>query len=118
MSLVTKVETVFVRVCDLEKSLEWYQRVLGLSIKWKSEDRNAVAFSTGGETDITLVRESQVEKLSDNTFNFFVKDIITFQQQLKNEGIDVSEVKKWFNIEYISFKDLEGNFLEACHYNA
>jgi catechol 2,3-dioxygenase-like lactoylglutathione lyase family enzyme len=50
----TKVDTVIVRVPDLEKARKWYEEKLGLQPAVTSEKERLVIFKTGGETSFTV----------------------------------------------------------------
>lgn len=50
----TKVDTVIVRVPDLEKARKWYEENPGLQSGVTSEKERLVIFKTGGETSFTI----------------------------------------------------------------
>lgn len=107
--LIKRVETVFIRVSDIEKSSAWYKSVLQLDIKWGKEGMAAFKL---GETDITIMQQ-ELDITKDVTFNLLVNDIHSFRQHLKSLNINVSDIKTWEDLYYISFLDIDGNEIQA-----
>ncbi|BCC56589.1 VOC family protein [Bacillus cereus] len=114
MAKIKRIETVFIRVSNLKKAIDWYKQVFDLSIKW--ETKKAVALKLG-ETDITLVEENEIVPPSDSTFNLFTDDIKGLHSHIKKLDIPVSEIKTWNKLRYLSFYDKDQNKIEVCNYN-
>lgn len=106
-----KIETVFIKVKNINLSKNWYQNVLGLTVNWENKDKKVVAFNCG-ETDLTLVQEQNPIPYNDSTFNILVNDIENLHHQLSKKDILLSKIKQWNNIHYFELKDLDGNHLE------
>lgn len=107
--MIKKVETVFIRISDIKHSENWYQKVLRRPVKWKKP--GIVAFDLG-ETDITLVQQ-ELENTKDVIFNLLSDDLTEFREHLLSLGIDVSTVKVWENLRYLSFQDPDHNKIEV-----
>ena len=66
--LIKRIDTVFVEVSDLDYSIKWYSKILGLTLRW---NRNGYAAFTVGETTLTLVQSAVVTPAKHSPFNFF-----------------------------------------------
>lgn len=53
--LFQKVDTVFLPVKNLEESINWYQKCLGLKNVW--QDDHVTLLAAEGETPVTLVKK-------------------------------------------------------------
>lgn len=115
MTSLKRVETVFIKVSNLESAVKWYKEVLELSVKWKNVAGKAVAFNVG-DTDLTLVEDKNREIVTEPSFILFTDEINIFRDSLIQKDIEVSEVKEWYDLRYFSFKDIEGNCIEICSY--
>jgi catechol 2,3-dioxygenase-like lactoylglutathione lyase family enzyme len=119
----TKVDTVIVRVPDLEKAMEWYEEKLGLQPGYVDLEKEKLAiFKTGGETSFTLYElkpgeEKPTGKVPASYPIFYARDINEARRHLELRGVKVGPVQgtpgqtQWF-----SFWDQDGNLIEACHY--
>lgn len=57
-TLFKRIDTVFLKVNDFEKAIDWYCSVLGFTLRWKHEAGGYAALNIG-ETPLTLVRSSE-----------------------------------------------------------
>lgn len=71
-TFIKRIDTVFVEVSDLDRSMQWYLDVLGLTMRWK---QGGYAAFTVGETSLTLVQSSEVNPDKHSPFNFFTSNI-------------------------------------------
>lgn len=120
MQIVDKFMMLHVAVSDMPKAKEFYEGKLGLKVAqdYRMDDNNwwvACILPQGGVT-ITLTTHHGHMKPGTLTLYFATSDIITAHKELRDKGIDVSEVDddlhgpgsgtKWFN-----FKDPDGNLI-------
>ena len=116
--LFTRIDTVFLRVTDLKRALEWYHKVFSLEMGWADID-NGYASLKLGETPLTLVAtptDQFVPQTSHAPFNFFVPDAEAAHAHLTSLGIEctpiVTDSVKWFD-----FYDADGNLLSVCNWH-
>jgi len=111
------IDTVIVRVSDINKSKEWYQETLGLASIWDDPNIKVVVLDTGSSTSLTLW---QTEKKIDNDKEtvsypiFRTFDVDTARQELLGKAVRVSEVTEDNAVKYFLFYDPDGNVMEAC----
>jgi catechol 2,3-dioxygenase-like lactoylglutathione lyase family enzyme len=113
-----RIDTVFLKVNNFEKAIDWYCSVLGFTVRWKDENGGYAALNIG-ETPLTLVRTSG-EELTLNkanvSFNFFTSDVEAAHQHLLENGVKAEQINVDGEVKWFKFEDLEGNQLEVCHF--
>lgn len=117
-TLFKRIDTVFLKVVDYDKAIEWYQNVLGFSVRWR-DDNNGYAAMEIGETPLTLVRSSAEEidrAKSHVSFNFYTPDIEAAHKHLVGHGLKVDPIGIDTDVQWFGFEDLEGNRLEVCYF--
>lgn len=113
-----RVDTLFIPVKDLEKSVEWYTQILGLALNWRN-DEGGFACVDGGLVPITLTRipeEKEFVPFINAPCNFFAVNVEEAHNNLKDTGVEVSEIDKLYEVQWFWFKDPDGNRLEVCSY--
>jgi catechol 2,3-dioxygenase-like lactoylglutathione lyase family enzyme len=116
------VDTVIVRVPDLEKARSWYEKKLGFQATYASDEERIVVFNVGSETSFTIFELKPGEKKesgkTQNSFPiFYAKDIAATHKELKERGVKVGTIQgKSGETEWFEFWDFDGNLLEVCHY--
>ncbi|MBG9795855.1 hypothetical protein ABD76_26795 [Paenibacillus dendritiformis] len=113
--MIERIDTVFVRVPDLEEAKTWYMEVLGLALKWENDH---IAVLGLGETPLTLLKTeaSSFRPAAEAAFNFYVKDAEAAHRHLRAAGVEVSAVEEGDGVKWFSFQDHCGNRLEACFF--
>ncbi|MEI4769910.1 VOC family protein [Psychrobacillus sp. FJAT-51614] len=117
-SIFKRIDTVFLQVSDFEQAIKWYGDVLGFKLRWK-DDIGGYAALEIGETPLTLVRTNRNEKPVKNnyiSFNFYTSDIEQAHQYLVENDVNVEPINEDKNVKWFKFQDLEGNYLEVCHF--
>lgn len=115
-NLFKRIDTVFLKVYNFEKAIQWYSSVLGFSVRWVDEKAGYAALNIG-ETPLTLVRSTAVENSESNiSFNFYTPNAEEAHQHLINNGVDAGPIQEDGNVKWFKFKDLEGNALEVCSF--
>jgi catechol 2,3-dioxygenase-like lactoylglutathione lyase family enzyme len=111
-----RIDTVFLKVTDFQKAIDWYSTVLGFSVRWVDEKGGYAALNVG-ETPLTLVRSTPSDPAySRVSFNFFTPDIEGAYQHLLESDVYVEPIQADGNVKWFKFKDLEGNPLEVCYF--
>jgi catechol 2,3-dioxygenase-like lactoylglutathione lyase family enzyme len=111
------IDTVILRVSDIEKSREWYTQKLGLKEIHQDEKLKLVVLDTFSPTSLTIWETD--EKIQTNpratTYPIFrTKDAKEAHQQLKNRNVNVGELITDHVVTYFTFRDPDNNILEVC----
>jgi catechol 2,3-dioxygenase-like lactoylglutathione lyase family enzyme len=113
------LDTVLVRVRNIELAKRWYLERLGLAEPYFDPAERLVVFDLGGSTSLTLwelkVGETLCSPYHARTFPIFaVADARETSNLLRKRGVDVGQVIDSGGVTYFTFKDLDGNVLEGC----
>ncbi|VEU81176.1 VOC family protein [Haploplasma axanthum] len=107
-----RIDTTFIFVSDIKKSVKWYQEIMKLEIGL--DYPGYVAFKLG-ETYLTLIENQDQINGKYASFNFYVEDAKKVHKYLKDNNVKVDELKH-DGVDYFSFYDLDGNRLEVCSF--
>ncbi|WP_226683021.1 VOC family protein [Sutcliffiella horikoshii] len=113
--LFKRIDTVFLEVTDMEKSIGWYTDVLGFSVRWHDVENGYAAIEMG-ETPLTLVRAEKVTPGSHCLLNFYSSDIYDAHQKLRERGVPVDDVVDYGTVLSFEFKDPDGHILGVCYF--
>ena len=111
------IDTIIIRVSNIEISMKWYQEKLDLKPIWDDPNLKLVVFDTGGSTSLTIWQTEKVIQNNPDTSTypiFRTLDANKANQELKEKGIKVGEVIDDGLVNYFYFYDPDGNILEAC----
>jgi catechol 2,3-dioxygenase-like lactoylglutathione lyase family enzyme len=111
------IDTIIVRVSNIEISKKWYQEKLDLKPIWDDPNLKLVVFDTGGPTSLTIWQTEKNIKNNPYTSTypiFRTLDANTANKELKEKGIKVGEVINDGFVNYFFFYDPDENILEAC----
>ena len=118
--IVNRIDTVFVHVTDLEKSVHWYSKLLGVDIKNKVQEP-IYTFDMGvGRPGLTLDNhcfDDRYEFVPQNQplFNLSTEDIDVSYQFVQQLGAEiVTEIQRYPDLSEFSFKDPDGNIIMIC----
>lgn len=103
------IGVIFRHVKDVAASCDFYGNSLGLKQLWKAPN-GATAFTTGSGP-IIIVDKKQESIESEAQFNMETSDISHAYRAMKENGVDVSEIKIACNSSMFFFKDPDGNTL-------
>jgi len=115
--LLQGIDTVIVRVSDIENSKEWYLKKLGLALLFEDASMKLVVLDTNSPTSLTLWQTDEAFLVSRNTASFPIfktPDADALRQELSHRGIEVGEIIQDSYVKYFLFYDPDGNILEAC----
>jgi catechol 2,3-dioxygenase-like lactoylglutathione lyase family enzyme len=117
IKLLQGIDTVIVRVSNIETSKEWYLEKLGLALLFEDAKMKLVVLDTNSPTSLTLWQTEQTFSVNQNTARypiFKTPDADALKQELLNRGIEVGEIIQDDYVKYFLFYDPDGNVLEAC----
>lgn len=111
------IDTIIIRVSNIEISKKWYQEKLDLKPIYDDPKLKLVVLDTGGPTSLTLWQTKKVIQNNPETSSypiFRTLDAKSANQELKGKGVKVGEVIGDGFLNYFHFFDPDGNILEAC----
>ncbi|ARI78689.1 VOC family protein [Halobacillus mangrovi] len=112
-----KVNLVFIPVSDIEKSKEWYSRMLGIEDGESHFDHLFVADMDGAGMILDTMpmwrdENGKLPRLNAPVVQFGTEDIDRSYQFMKENGVElVTEVQ---HNKFFVFKDPDGNMLMVC----
>ncbi|MCA0983505.1 VOC family protein [Halobacillus yeomjeoni] len=119
-SFINQVHYIRIPVKDLGASAQWYTEVLGLELVTMTEDPYAIIKVGEGSFLLILV------PTEDDTFAHFTKDgepafsigftspdLVDFHQHLRENGVEVDDIKQDEGHSYFHFFDPSGNKLQV-----
>jgi catechol 2,3-dioxygenase-like lactoylglutathione lyase family enzyme len=116
-SLLQGIDTVIVRVKDIETSKKWYREKLGLISIWDDAALKLVVLDTKGPTSLTLWqtdRKISIEKDTASYPIFKTTDAEALKELLQKRQVATGEITEDDHVKYFFFYDPDGNVLEAC----
>ncbi|MFF2755749.1 VOC family protein [Psychrobacillus sp. NPDC058041] len=115
MNLVERIDTVCLKVSDVNKVSQWYQEVLGLQEQYKENHYVILSVGTSG---VPLTLEKGSTETNENTAYpiFFSSNIEHTFNVLTENGVKVTEIQKDGLNTFFNFCDLDGNKLQICYW--
>jgi RNA polymerase sigma factor (sigma-70 family) len=128
--IVPRIATIEIPVSKLEKSIEWYNKILGTKVVHQSTETAMLHLQGGnrvGVPTLFLVQTDDKMRLSflntntkivHSVIDFFVPDLERFQLYLQDQGVEVTKINFIPGLDGkggFGFKDLDGNSLSACN---
>jgi catechol 2,3-dioxygenase-like lactoylglutathione lyase family enzyme len=117
IKLLQGIDTVIVRVSNIETSKEWYVTKLGLATLFYDPNMKLVVLDTNGPTSLTLWQTGQTLVINRDTASypiFRTPDAEALRQEIISRGIEAGEIIQDDYVRYFYFYDPDGNILEAC----
>lgn len=115
MAIFEKVDTICLKVSDVEKASFWYQNVLGFRESFK--DKHYRILSIANSVIPITIEEGEVSPSSNQAYPiFYTKNIEASYERLKENGVTVSAIETDGVNQYFDFYDLDGNHLQACYW--
>jgi catechol 2,3-dioxygenase-like lactoylglutathione lyase family enzyme len=114
-----KLDTVLLRVTDVVLAKKWYEEKLGLTEAFYDPEQKLVVFDTGDGTSLTLWELKNGEHVTRSAVAvafpiFSTTDARTSREKLIELGVQTGEIVSDNGVTFFTFKDLDGNQLEAC----
>jgi catechol 2,3-dioxygenase-like lactoylglutathione lyase family enzyme len=118
--IVKKINTVFIPVADLRKSVEWYAENLGFRLdqdQYREIDQLPVYTFPMGETSLTLEAEESFMPSTSTVpiCNIHTVEIDKVREDFLSKGVIIeSDIISFPDFSYFNFRDLNGNLLMIC----
>lgn len=117
IKLLQGIDTVIVRVSQIESSKQFYVGKLGLVPIWDDPATKLVVLDTKGPTSLTLWQTEKKPAIDPDTASypiFKTPDASALRQELLARGIEAGEISQDEHVKFFFFYDPDGNVLEAC----
>ena len=120
--IFNRLDTVIVRVKNLEESKNWYIENLSLFPVYSDDDSKIVVFDLAGTTTLTLWQfdenETTKEQNRGNTYAVFNCDNAEqIFKSLKKKGVAVDNFATSEDVSLFNFYDPDGNKFEVIEIN-
>jgi catechol 2,3-dioxygenase-like lactoylglutathione lyase family enzyme len=116
-TLLQGIDTIIVRVSNVEASKAWYAQKLGLHPVWEAPEMGLVVLDTGGPTSLTLWQtNNKIADAADTASYpiFRTPNATDLHAELKARGVSTGELTQDAYVLSFFFYDPDGNRLEAC----
>lgn len=116
-NLLQGIDTVIVRVTDIERSKKWYTDILGFGITWDEPKLKLVVLNTSSNVSLTLWQTDETISINKNTASypiFRTPDASALRINLEEKGVSTESIVTDDYVTYFFFYDPDGNILEAC----
>ncbi|WP_409274756.1 VOC family protein [Neobacillus sp. SCS-31] len=120
-AIENRIDTIFVHVTDLERSVRWYSELLGLEVREGKRNGPIYTLNMGdGRPGITLDNhcfEKDYSFIPSNQplFNLSATDINEAFNHVTNIGAEiVTDIITYPDLAEFSFKDPDGNIIMVC----
>jgi len=111
-------DNFFLPVSDLNKAKRFYQKLLGLSVKFDFSDMGMTAFKVGNQEPAIILKDVNIFPDAKPTIWFVVNDVKKEYERLKDSGIKfISEPFQIPTGLAIEFDDPFGNLLGITDYS-
>ncbi|HEU5146209.1 MAG TPA: VOC family protein [Chryseosolibacter sp.] len=115
------IDTIILRVSDIEQSKLWYFRKLGFPSIHEDDKLRLAVLDTSGPTSLTLWETIEEIKINPQTASypiFRTADASVAHQKLQEQGVSVGDLITDHVVTYFTFSDPDGNILEVCQVHA
>lgn len=119
-ALFDHLDTIILRVRDLQQSRKWYEQTLELTPLYVDEtNQRLVVFDLEGTTNLTIWQLKEDESLPANDapgsyLIFHSRDVFHVRSVLTMRGVTVGSIDVGGGVISFPFYDPDGNRLEVC----
>jgi predicted enzyme related to lactoylglutathione lyase len=118
MVFMDDYDNFFLPTDNLEKGKDFYQRILGLRLKFDFSERGMMAFKVGDREPAIILKDLKKFPAARPTIWFVVDDVIKEHDRLKAEGVHfLSEPFEIPTGMAVEFEDPFGNMLGITDYS-
>lgn len=111
------IDTIILRVADVDRSKTWYQEKLGLLVLFEDLPLRLVVMETFGPTSLTLWQTDHPVVINPETSAYPIfssRDAVDARARLQSMGVQTDDLVADDAVRYFRFYDPDGNVLEAC----
>ncbi|GGF34054.1 hypothetical protein GCM10010954_36370 [Halobacillus andaensis] len=117
-----KMNTVFVHVTDLSRSVRWYSQLLDRSVKDEDVRSPVYTFSLSQHTSLTLdagpsdTEPKTVEPLPYPLFNIYTRDVKRAYSFAREKGLRIAApVTEFEDLSFFNLYDPDRNIIMICN---
>jgi catechol 2,3-dioxygenase-like lactoylglutathione lyase family enzyme len=111
------IDTVILRVSDIQKAKSWYTEKLGFINIHEDKKLRLVVLDTFSPTSLTIWETDEKIQINPKTTSypiFRTEDATIAHKKLNQLGVKVGDIITDHVVTYFAFYDLDGNMLEVC----
>lgn len=113
------LDTVLLRVRDIDLAKVWYREKFGFSEPYFDPTERLAVFELGGTTSLTLweLKAGETQCPAEHVRSFPIFSVIDARETrdlLRDRGVVVGELVDSGGVTSFTFRDPDGNLLEAC----
>lgn len=111
------IDTLILRVSDVQRSMKWYIEKLEFDVLHEDEDLRLVVLDTFSPVSLTLwetVGEIRPDPQTASYPIFSAADARSVHQLLKDRGVSAEDLVTDHSVTYFTFRDPDLNILEVC----
>ncbi len=115
--MMKSYDNFFLKTKNLKESREFYENMLGLSIKFNFQEKGMIAFKVGDEEPAIILKDVKTFPDVKPTIWVVVDDVKEEYQRLKQKGVEfLSEPFEIHTGMAVEFEDPSGNRLGITDY--
>ncbi|WP_336518501.1 VOC family protein [Pollutibacter soli] len=111
------IDTIIIRVSDIEQSKTWYTEKLGMSVMFEEENTRLVVLDTFGPTSLTIWETPEKISVNPNSSSypiFKTPNAEGSRLELIKRDVKAGEINTDEFVSSFVFYDPDGNILELC----
>ncbi|WP_394174276.1 VOC family protein [Guptibacillus hwajinpoensis] len=113
--MIERIDTMCLKVSDVEISSNWYQKVLGFEVAF--QDNGYRVLNVGDGSVPLTIEEGLAAKSTNQSYPiFFSRHIEETYKKLKSQGVQVDQLHNDGVNNFFDFYDLDGNKLQVCFF--
>ncbi len=116
-NILQGIDTVIIRVSNIEDAKSWYIEKLGLSHVYENAELKLVVLGTAGPTSLTIWETEQKIQVNPRTSSYPIFTTLDAKEahvELKQRSVTVEELITDQGVTYFTFRDPDNNVLEVC----
>lgn len=118
MTLISRIDTIFVPALDTEAAARWYKDLFGMAEIYRSEGHIGLRIEGvgAGGAALTLVPVESMPHHDFVAFNFFSPNPEALHAALAKDGRPVTDINRNGAMVWFDFTDIAGNRVNVCHF--
>ncbi|GAV12934.1 VOC family protein [Paenibacillus sp. chi10] len=123
-AIIREIGSIFIPVKNLEESIHWYESILGfqLTVNW---GLGATLKLNHTPTVLGLIQVDEKQPVTFKNkdalitpyYNFLTEDVHSAHEYLKNNGVNVFDIRDNGDFYLMDFEDPDGNLLSLIDLN-
>ena len=113
--LIERIDTLCLKVKDVENSSKWYQDILGFKEAFKGEGYRVLSVGEGG-VPLTIEEGETQSSVNQSYPIFYTSYIHQTYDELKDQNVRVSDLHNDGVNHYFDLYDIDNNKLQVCFF--